>query len=229
MKPTRVHPAADGRRLRDALAAVAIAAAAIVVPVLGPARVAGAQECAVTDLTCLAGSVSDPVNDVDQTAGDAANAAQGTASQTVHDVRDAIDGLTGSGNDPGGGGSSGDGGSGSGGGGPIGDGGGHLGAPSGGGGRPTPLAGASVLTREGSAPSTQTAIDGPGATGGPARPPDRSTGVGTRLTDVATGVAVPLLIVLGAVLLFTAVQDRLDRREPRLALAPVTGDLVNFE
>jgi hypothetical protein len=53
--------------------------------------------------------------------------------------------------------------------------------------------------------------------------------VATRLREAATGIALSLLVVLAAVLLFTAVQVRLDRREPKLALAPVTSDVLIFE
>jgi hypothetical protein len=52
--------------------------------------------------------------------------------------------------------------------------------------------------------------------------------VATRLRQAATGIALPLLIMLGVVLLFTAIQGRLDRRDPKLALAPMTADVVTF-
>jgi hypothetical protein len=48
------------------------------------------------------------------------------------------------------------------------------------------------------------------------------------LPEAAAGIAISLLIVLGAVLLFMTIQARLDRRDPKLALAPVTADVVTF-
>jgi hypothetical protein len=59
---------------------------------------------------------------------------------------------------------------------------------------------------------------------GPSPPTDRT---GVSLQDVVKGFAFPLALVLivGAFLL---AQDRLDRRDPRLALAPVGPDVLSF-
>jgi len=59
---------------------------------------------------------------------------------------------------------------------------------------------------------------------GPSPPTERT---GVSLQDVVKGFAFPLALVLivGAFLL---VQDRLDRRDPRLALAPVGPDVLDF-
>jgi hypothetical protein len=59
---------------------------------------------------------------------------------------------------------------------------------------------------------------------GPSPPADRT---GVRLEDVVKGFAFPLglMLIVGAFLL---VQDRLDRRDPRLALAPVGPDVLDF-
>jgi hypothetical protein len=46
--------------------------------------------------------------------------------------------------------------------------------------------------------------------------------------EVAKGI-VTVLLLLGAALGFVLIQDRLDRNEPRLALAPVRADDVRFE
>jgi hypothetical protein len=59
---------------------------------------------------------------------------------------------------------------------------------------------------------------------GPSPPADRT---GVSLEDVVKGFAFPLglMLIVGAFLL---VQDRLDRRDPRLALAPVGPDVLDF-
>jgi hypothetical protein len=54
---------------------------------------------------------------------------------------------------------------------------------------------------------------------------------GQRFGDALGGVARSLAIVLalfGLAVAFVAVQDRLDRNDPRLALAPVDSDVVEF-
>ena len=59
---------------------------------------------------------------------------------------------------------------------------------------------------------------------GPSPPAERT---GVSLEDVVKGFAFPLglVLIVGAFLL---VQDRLDRRDPRLALAPVGPDVLDF-
>jgi hypothetical protein len=59
---------------------------------------------------------------------------------------------------------------------------------------------------------------------GPSPPAERT---GVSLEDVVMGFAFPLglVLIVGAFLL---VQDRLDRRDPRLALAPVGPDVLDF-
>lgn len=66
---------------------------------------------------------------------------------------------------------------------------------------------------------------GPDVRIGPSPPPERT---GVSLQDLVTaGFAFPfaLVLIVGAFLL---VQDRLDRRDPRLALAPVGPDVLDF-
>lgn len=83
--------------------------------------------------------------------------------------------------------------------------------------------------------------DGPGLTNLPGSaisaasgtaPPGRADRTsGNRLGDALGGVARSLAIVLalfGLAVAFVAVQDRLDRNDPRLALAPVGSDVVEF-
>jgi len=83
--------------------------------------------------------------------------------------------------------------------------------------------------------------DGPGLTGafGPIisaafgiAPPERGERTtGSRFGDALGGVARSLAIVLalfGLAVAFVAIQDHLDRNDPRLALAPVDADVVEF-
>ncbi|MGH2680729.1 MAG: hypothetical protein ACRDG8_09670 [Actinomycetota bacterium] len=63
----------------------------------------------------------------------------------------------------------------------------------------------------------------------PPGPADRTTG--NRLDAALGGLARSLAIVLvlfGLAVAFVAIQDRLDRGDPRLALAPVESDVVDF-
>jgi hypothetical protein len=64
-----------------------------------------------------------------------------------------------------------------------------------------------------------------------AAPPDRRDPPGTTFGDALGGVARSLAIVLtlfGLAVAFVAIQDRLDRADPKLALAPVESDVVEF-
>jgi sugar/nucleoside kinase (ribokinase family) len=58
---------------------------------------------------------------------------------------------------------------------------------------------------------------------------DRTSG--SRFGEVLGGVARSLAVVLalfGLAVAFIAVQDRFDRSDPRLSLAPVESDVVDF-
>jgi hypothetical protein len=83
--------------------------------------------------------------------------------------------------------------------------------------------------------------DGPGLTGpfGPGisaasgiAPPERGgratgSGLGKALGGVARSLAI-VLALFGLAVAFVAIQDHLDRNDPRLALAPVDSDVVEF-
>ena len=63
------------------------------------------------------------------------------------------------------------------------------------------------------------------------RPPIVWTGLRNLPGAALAGVARSLLIVLalfGLAVAFVAIQDRFDRTDPRLALAPIDSDLVEF-
>lgn len=67
--------------------------------------------------------------------------------------------------------------------------------------------------------------------GGVAAPPRKAPSLGDRFAEAIGGAARSLAIVLGLLSLvaaFVLIQNRLDRRDPRLALAPIESDLVSF-
>jgi hypothetical protein len=221
MRPIDVLVGRDRPRMRTALAAVLVVGASFGLLVFGPGSIALAQACPVADLTCVADMVDEKQSAVDLP-DEASNAAQDALSQVLGHVQGVIDSLPkgvgppgggpGGGEPPGGGGDGNQGGTTP-----------DVGAGSTSIGRPSPLGRQDLVLRP---PTPSVEPRDPRVSTGPSDPtPDAAT----RLREVATGIAVPLLVVLAAVLLFTALQDRLDRREPRLALAPVTGDVVSFE
>lgn len=61
------------------------------------------------------------------------------------------------------------------------------------------------------------------------RDPDAASGdrFGAALEGVARSLAI-VLVLFGLAVGFVAIQDRLDRNDPRLALAPVESDIVEF-
>jgi hypothetical protein len=67
------------------------------------------------------------------------------------------------------------------------------------------------------------------ATGSPATrsPVEGSRRVGAAVGAVARSLAI-VLALFGLTLAFAAVQDRLDRNDPRLSLAPIRSDVVTF-
>ncbi len=199
--------------------------ATIATMVFGPAGIAVARDCPLTDPTCLLDVVQDPVDDVRDIADETIRDAEDHVDGIVDTVDTTLDGLT-RGIDQ-----------------PPGDGGGGEG-PGGSrrGWRSTtmdaalahgsrhatgPVAGPSVLAREGGTTTligtaTSRYVDTLTAHATGRRPS------ATSLREAATGIALSLLIALAAVVLFMPIQARLDRRDPRLALAPVTADVVTF-
>jgi hypothetical protein len=66
---------------------------------------------------------------------------------------------------------------------------------------------------------------------GPPAPVERDPAIGERLGQVLAVAARSLALVLallGLAALFAVIQDRLDRKDPRLALAPIESDVVTF-
>ena len=97
MKPISVLTAEGGPKVRPVLAVVSIACAAFVLLLFGLGSVAFAQECSVTDLTCVTDTVGGPANDVGPTTDDIKGTVQDTVSQAADDVQGVLDGLIGPG------------------------------------------------------------------------------------------------------------------------------------
>jgi hypothetical protein len=206
------------------LAAAVVAGWASGTMLFGPAGVATARDCPITDPSCL----QDQLDDVQQTVDGVVSGAQHDAAtvedsvvSTVGGLTDVVGGLTDTVGQP-----------------PGGDGpGAHRGGgvshhhPGGSPNRHVQPSGAAtgptVVTREGGTLTQVGSAIGGEADAGPADAIDRPS-AGTRLREAAAGIAVALMIVLGALLLFMTIQARLDRRDPKLALAPVTADVVTF-
>jgi hypothetical protein len=209
-----------GRSIVIALAIVAIGGAGA-----GSAH----ATCPPLDVACLADeTVGDVVEDVDPAGSpdDALDPVIDTVDPVVDDALGRVGELLGGGPvelpDPVGGG----------------DGGNHTGArPPGGDGPPGSETPPSVLPRDGiglrgaerSGPtghpgSTDEAVTD--ASRGP-RPERTAARSGGTLGAVARSVGI-VLALLGLAAAFAAIQDRLDRNDPRLALAPVESDIVEF-
>jgi hypothetical protein len=199
---------------------------------------AGAQTCAPTDLTCtvdrVGGAAQDIANDPAGTAQDgvdagqdAVGAAQGAAKDAVGTVRNTIDQVLGDGGitPPTGGGDGGHGGAGNGDGPRGSNGSGHkpqgVGAP-----RP-----AGSAASGGPISASPTGGDQPGvaAVDPWSHPIDHASSptIGPVAAGVIGGVAL-MAVLLGAVVAFLAFQDRIDRRDPKLAMAAVGSDRVSF-
>ena len=229
----RRHGAGGGRTRRPngpRLAGVVVVGAASATMLFGPAGMATAGDCPITDLTCTSDVVGDLQQTVDQTVEETIRTAEDDLAAVADTATSTLDGLTDTvGQPPGGDEPGGD--DGHDGGGPnhdpAGSTNGHVRHSGPAAGPEVPIRDPSVQIREG---GTITAIGT--ATTGHADPSDAESAdqrpgtVGLR--EAATGIALSLLVVAGAVLLFMAIQARLDRRDPKLALAPVSADVVTF-
>ena len=195
---------------------MAVVAAVAVLPSLG-ASVARADECPPLDPTCIL----DDTVDEDEVLEDTID----TVTETIDPVEDIVDDVTappGGGGDPlpdGDGGEAGNGGRGGGG---LGNGASAGGVRSGGGAATGSSLPRGTGTRGSSGPPIVLADHAL------ASPRDLSE----RLVAAAAGVAKSLALVfvlLGAVVGFVLFQNHLDKRDPRLALAPIRSDVVRFD
>jgi hypothetical protein len=161
---------------------------------------------------------SDPLTEnIPKPAKDAVDTAKDTVGSTIDKVKDTVGGVL----DPGGGG-------GPGGGGPGGGNGGNGGGDNGGRVPPThrpPVPGGSSNLAPTSLPGTS--VDRP-APSGLVSPPSVVDRIGKGAVAAAKQLGFPLVLTL-IVIAFLLIQDRLDRRDPKLALAPVLPDVSKFE
>jgi hypothetical protein len=201
-----------------------VAGSAFALLLLGPFGVALADEaCPLTDPNCIVGAA-------DQTVNDAAGIVDDTTQTAVHEVRTTVDHVRSTvrdlldpgGDQPGGGDDGGGNGHGGGNGGARHDGSGTGGlrhptrgsvTPPAGNGVPAPATSPTVVT------TSDRLVDDTFA----------GTGIPGLLREAAIGIALPLILVMLLLLVFTAIQDRLDRRDPKLALAPLATDVLRFE
>jgi hypothetical protein len=201
---------------------------------------ARAQTCAPTDLACTVDQVGGAAQDVaDDPAGtvqdgvntgqDAVHTAQDTTKDAVGTVRNTIDQVLGDGGitPPTGGGDGGNGGGGSGDRPDGSNGSGHHPHASAGASRPA----GGAARGGGRLPVSPSEGDEPGVPGvDPSSDPsgrESSPTFGAVAAGVIGGVAL-MAVLLGAVVAFLAFQDRIDRRDPKLALAAVGSDRVSF-
>jgi hypothetical protein len=197
-------------------------AAGVMLIVSAPASLA---TCPPTDPLCVVDEAAPPslppVDDVEKAIDDAVESAKGEADKVVGQVTDAVDVvLNPGGGDPGVGG--GDGGSAGGGDGSNG--------PTGGPGEPGAAGSPGVSSTGSSFPA--------GSVPAPGTAPSNSVGVRDQpgilgrisgaAVEVATQLGFPLALAL-VVIAFAATQNYLDRRDPKLALAPVRPEVMRFE
>jgi hypothetical protein len=186
-------------------------------------------DCPVTDPGCVSKNVSDvnlspapslpPLDD----AKDKADGVVKQGKNAVGGVSDAVDGLL----HPGGGG---DGGGGDDGGAPPGGGPGGQGAP-GSGGASQGLSGSpgSLRFRDGPLPPGNLSPSSPASsTSGPTEPPDLLGRIGGIAAEAARHLGFPLVLAL-VVVAFLMMQNYLDRKDPKLALAPILPEVMRFE
>jgi hypothetical protein len=184
-------------------------------------------ECPLTDPSCLTDDSIDTeapplptappnVDDVTRKVDDAVDGAKDAAGNAVGQVTDAVDGILNPGKDPGGGdgsGGSGDAPSG-------GSGGGKAGGPGGISTRSTFQEGRSFEpTRVSPTPtSARTRSARPGLFGR----------VGGAAVEIGKRLSFPLALAL-VVVAFVILQNYLDRKDPKLALAPIRAEVMRFE
>jgi hypothetical protein len=234
-----ISPSAPRGSLRRGAAVAALAVALAFAGLLLAAPIATADGCAPTDLSCATESVGGAVDQAKEQAGNAGNTVNDTANDAAGKVSDSVDGVL----NPGGGGP-GDGGGGPGdgggsGGGPGAGGSGHGGQRSGSGhgGRSGPGATAQAGNRARSTIGSPTrarthdvsSITIPPATSVLGRRYEDRAGISRAVQDIALHVGLPLLLLLALSAGFVAIQDRLDRTDPKLALAPVDRDELTFQ
>ena len=221
-----MHSASPRDRFRPPWPKLALVAftAGVLFLVAAPLAMA---DCPVTDPGCMSKDVSDvspspvpsvpPVDDVKDKADDVVK----QAKDAVGGVSDAVDGLL----HPGGDGGGGDGGGGT----PPGGGPGGKGAPGSGGSQGPAGSPGSPPFRDGPLPTGNLSPNSPASsTWGPKEPPDLLGRIGGIAAEAARHLGFPLALAL-VVVAFVMMQNYLDRKDPKLALAPILPEVMRFE
>ncbi len=214
-----------GRSMRFLALGLLMALAILVTIGASPGR----ADCPPTDPACAMDdaqqSVNDGAADPTGTADDAVKQAQDTAGGAVDTVTDTVDGIL---NPPG------DDGGGPGGGGGNGGNGGNHGGGTGGNGTSTgttSVPGGSAITPVATLPPTTLSgatVEGQAPAGGRRGGHGALGRFGDVIARAARQVAFPLALTL-IVIAFVVMQNRLDRRDPKLAYAPIGPDVLPFD
>lgn len=187
--------------------------AGLLLVAVGPVAPAFADPCPLIDPLCVTETVEDTVDQTVDTVKDHANT-------TVEKVRTTVKDLTDSGTDD-----------------PGGDGGGNGGGKGHGSTPNDPGLGSRRTSRSGATTTAGSSLVVP-TTVSDTTPMEqledeaanvRSQDLPEALREAMIGLALPLLLVLGIVVGFTVIQNSLDRRDPKLALAPLAVDVLRFE
>jgi hypothetical protein len=200
-----------------ALRGTVIVGAGLALLAAGPVASAFADPCPLTDPLCVIETADDTVDQTVETVQDQADTRVDTVRKTVKDLTDPAD-------DPGGGGGGGGGND------DQEDGRGNGSGRRDPGGRSTPLSvgvGSATATAGITLVPTTVGEIAPVAQIGE-ETPILSRDLPAALREAVVGLALPLLFVMGIVVGFTMFQNRLDRRDPKLALAPLSVDVLRF-
>jgi hypothetical protein len=202
-----------------ALRGTVIVGAGLALLAAGPVASAFADPCPMTDPLCVIETADDTVDQPVETVKDHAGTTVDTVRKTVKDLTDPAD-------DPGGGGGGGGGGNDDG-----------EGAGKGN--------GSDRRDPDGRSTPTGVGIGSEAVTGGTTLVPttvgevvpvvqlDEEAPILSRdlpaaLREAVVGLALPLLLVMAIVVGFTMFQNHLDRQDPKLALAPLSRDVLRF-
>jgi hypothetical protein len=213
----------DRKRSRGSVlrARLAVAAVGVGLVIAFSAPAAHADGCAITDLTCTqnqGGSTARGVLDKGKdTLGGVADKGKHTVGHVIHEGTDTVGRAFSGGGGGAGGGGGGGGGTGGSGGSGVGAGSGHHGK------------GGPIGRGTNTAPTTTTAST-PVIQSRPAVRHRRTSllrSLGGTVAGATRQLGFPLILAI-VVALFVAIQNRLDRNDPKLALAPLTPDRMRF-
>ena len=234
--PVDRHRATSSKRLRVQASVVVASLITLCLWIAAPtsaSAIVGAS-CSGLDASCVTQSARDGAVEITRAAGDAARELGDDVDHTVEGAIDTVARLAGTSNRipaPGGGAGGGDGpgGRGEGGGKPKTRGNDHMS------GRPDRSRTAAGASRTIVTPTLQASVRS-APSGWHEGAPDPSSGAGTdgglgigrMAADIGHRLALPLALLLALVVAFVAMQDRLDRTDPRLHLASLDEEVTRF-